>query len=246
MRLRGLAEFARGVAQLIYPNACLICDSPQPNGPGFRHGLCLECHRAVTEDPHVACPRCAATVGPHADVVNGCPTCREVGHAFDRVVRLGPYDGRLQEAILRIKSAAGEPLAEMLGRVVADARRPALKDLGVELVVPVPLHWRSHWARGYNQAAAVAREVAVAHRLRFEPWWLRRLKRTTQHAQPSAMARRENVKGAFRAKPGASPAGRVVLLVDDVMTTGSTASEAARVLKAAGASSVVVLVLARR
>lgn len=148
--------------------------------------------------------------------------------------------------MLRIKSGAGEALAEMLGRVTAETKAPALKALGVEAVVPVPLHWRRRWARGYNQAAGLARELAATIGLRFEPGWLRRVKPAPQQAQPSRTARQENMKGAFLARPGASLSGRVVLLVDDVMTTGSTASEAARTLKAAGAGKVVALVLARR
>ena len=75
---------------------------------------------------------------------------------------------------------------------------------------------------------------------------LRRVKPVSQHAQPSASARRENIRGAFAARPRASLAGRAVLLVDDVMTTGATAAEAARVLRAAGVARVVVAVLARR
>ena len=246
MWLRGLTELARGIAQLVYPNACLICDAPEPDGTPFRHGLCSECERSVSEDPSPACPRCAETVGLHTDLSAGCAVCRDEALGFDQAIRLGPYDGRLRDAILRMKHAPGEPLAEMLGRVAAGMEAPALKSLGVQVVVPVPLHWRRRWWRGYNQAAAVARELASALGVAFEPWWLRRVKPTSQQVQPSRTARQENMKGAFRAKHRASLAGRTVLLVDDVMTTGSTASEAARALKAAGAGTVVALVLARR
>jgi ComF family protein len=246
MWLRGLTELARGIAQLIYPNACLICDTPEPENTPFRHGLCSQCERAVRDDPSATCPRCAKTVGAHTDLSSGCAMCRDESFGFDQVIRLGLYEGRLRDAVLRMKHSSGEPLADMLGRVAAEVKAPALKALGVQAVVPVPLHWRRRWWRGYNQAAAVAREVAVALGLPFDPRWLRRVKSTPQQVQPSATARRENVRGAFRAKTRASLGGRTVLLVDDVMTTGSTASEAARTLKAAGAGQVVTLVLARR
>jgi len=134
----------------------------------------------------------------------------------------------------------------MLGRTLAETRGEAVKAAGVDVVVPVPLHWRTGWSRGYNQAAAVAREVATSRGLGFLPRCLKRVKLAAQHAQPSAAARRESIKGAFRSRPRASVRGRNVLVVDDVMTTGSTADEAARVLKAAGAARVVVAVLARR
>jgi ComF family protein len=179
-------------------------------------------------------------------VADGCPACRDQAFAFERAFRLGPYDGRLREGVLRIKSSAGEPLAEMFGRVVAEVIGPRLLMGRVEVVVPVPLHWRRRWARGYNQAEAIARELAGAVGAPHEPGWLRRVRPVAQQLQPSAAARRENVRGAFRATAGARAAGRRVLLVDDVMTTGSTAGEAARVLRAAGAAGVVVAVLARR
>ncbi len=176
----------------------------------------------------------------------GCPACRDRGFRFDATIRLGPYDGRLRDAVLRMKSAPGEALAEMAGRLLADERRDALKAAGVGVVVPVPLHWRRRWARGYNQAEAIARELAARLGLPCLPRALRRVWPAPQQAQPSATARRENVRGAFRVAPRASGPGRAVLLVDDVMTTGSTAGEAARVLKEAGAAKVVVAVLARR
>lgn len=245
MSVRWLAEVGRGVLHLLYPNACLICDTPEPGGGPYRHGLCSACHAAVTADPHDRCPRCASTVGPHTDLSNGCPKCHGRGFAFSRAVRLGPYDGRLRDAVLRMKRAAGEGLAERMGQLFAETGDGVLKEFRPGLVLPVPLHWRRRWARGYNQAGAVARELAAGIGAEFRPGWLRRIKTATQTAQPSATARRENMKGAFRVRPGARLAGRAVLLVDDVMTTGATAEEAARVVRQAGATAVAVAVLAR-
>src|SRR5204863_6890690 len=133
-----------------------------------------------------------------------------------------------------------------MGRVFWEAACAPLRSAGADVVVPVPLHWRRRWARGYNQAAAVGRELALGLGAKFAPELLRRVRHTPQQAQPSASARRENVRGAFRAASGARVAGRTVLLVDDVMTTGSTAGEAARTLREAGAKRVVAAILARR
>lgn len=144
-----------------------------------------------------------------------------------------------------MKSGSGEALAEMLGRIQAEQNAAHLQAAGIQAVVPVPLHWRRRWTRGYNQAEAVARELAGTLGVVFGAGWLRRVKPATQHAQPSASAREANIRGAFRCRPRASLAGRTVLLVDDVMTTGSTVGEAARMLRQAGAGGVVVAVLAR-
>ena len=89
MASRGLFEFARGVAQLIYPNACLLCGSPEADRGGFRHGLCIECQRAVTDDPLDTCPRCAATVGPHTEMPpTSAPLREKIGDATQLRPRL--------------------------------------------------------------------------------------------------------------------------------------------------------------
>lgn len=242
---RGLVELARGAADLIFPNACLLCDAPQAGVEPFRHGFCSVCRDALTADPAERCPKCAATVGPHTDLTGGCPACRKRGFAFDATVRLGPYDGVLRSGILRAKGSAGEAVAEMLGRSFAEVRSGELRALNATVVVSVPLHWRRRWTRGYNQAGAIAREVASALGLSYRPNWVVRTRHAEQHAQPSASAREENVRGAFRVRRRASFAGATVLVVDDVMTTGSTIAEVARVVRAAGATRVAAAVLAR-
>ena len=241
MSLRRLSGLAAGLLDLLYPNTCLLCDAPGPD----RHGLCSLCLDAVTTDPHLACPRCAATVGPHATLSDGCLACRGRAFAFSAAVRLGPYDGRLRDAVLRQKVLAGEGLAERMGAALAEVRGPALKAFAPSVVIPVPLRWRRRWGRGYNQAEAIARDLATGLGVDCRPGWLRRVRSATQSAQPSATARRENMRGAFRVGRGASLAGRRVLLVDDVMTTGATLDEAARAVKQAGAAAVGVAVLAR-
>jgi len=246
MWLRGLTEVARGAAELVFPNACSICSAPEREGAEFGHGLCTACRSAVTDDPHDLCSYCAATVGPFVDVSNGCPVCRDLSHGFDAAIRLGAYGGTLRDAILRMKHSPGEGVAELLGRVAGEARECAIRTHGITTVVPIPLHWRREWSRGYNQAGSLAREIGALLGVPVKPRVLKRVKPASQHAQPSAAARRENGKGAFRARANASVARQTILLVDDVMTTGSTASEAAKVLKAAGAAKVVAFVLARR
>ncbi len=246
MRLRGLSELVRGITQLIFPNTCLICDVAEVDCSKFRHGLCSNCLQDVSPNGDLACPRCAMTVGPHTDVSRGCSVCRGVSLGFDRAIRLGPYEGRLRDAVLRIKSGSGEGLAEILGRVLWERVSERLTTTRFDIVVPVPLHWRRRLARGYNQSAALGKELAVGLGVEFAPNLLMRVRHTPQQIQPSAAARKENVRGAFRIKRHASLADRAVLLVDDVLTTGSTAGEAARTLREAGARQVIVAVLARR
>ena len=249
MALSPVREHARtlaaGLSDLLWPRSCLVCDrridALSPAGC-----VCEACRQALTSDRAETCPRCASTVGPFTDTTGGCVQCRGVSYRFDRAVRLGAYDGLLREAVLRLKHEAGEPLAEELGGLLAASRCEELRYLSVDVVVPVPLHWRKRWLRGYNQSAAVARGVADALGVPFRPAWLTRTRPTVSQTTRSPTMRWENVRGAFRARAGAAVRGVRVLLIDDVLTTGATASSAAGALRDAGAAQVAVAVLAHR
>jgi ComF family protein len=206
--------------------------------------FCAACRVTLTTDPFETCPRCAGTVGPFAHCEDGCSRCRNVPYEFERAVRLGPYDGLLREMILRLKHPTGQMLADLLGDLWAEQAGPKLRALGAEVVIPVPLHWWRRFARGYNQSEALARALAHHLSLPCRSGWLRRVRNTPQQTRQTPAGRRENVKNAFRARPRAALRGKTVLLVDDVLTTGSTCSEAARALRAAGAARVVAAVLA--
>jgi ComF family protein len=246
MARHGLRDFVRGFLDLIFPNSCQICDAEASDDDILRHGLCSECWAAVTVVPQNRCVRCGQAMGPHSECTEGCVACRTVSFGFRAVVLLGIYDGRLREAVLRMKRSTGESLAENMGRVFGECRRDRISELRSDLVVPVPLHWRRAWHRGYNQAAAIAEQLAWVAGVPYSRGCLKRTRHTPQQLQPSSAARRANVRGAFRVRKGVRLTGKRILLVDDVMTTGSTASEASRTLREAGASEVVVAVLARR
>jgi ComF family protein len=159
-------------------------------------------------------------------------------------LRLGSYEGLLREVILRLKHLSGDGLAELLGELWAEHADAKLRDVHANAIVPVPLHWRRRWKRGYNQSLALARGLAARLRVPCRPSWLRRIRHTPEQTQQTPNARRGNVRGAFRAPAKILP-GHTILLVDDVMTTGSTAHEAATALRNAGATRVIVAVLAR-
>ncbi len=236
-------QFCRGLVQLLYPNTCWICQQLLPEEHA---GFCPSCLAALTSDPFPICPRCAGTVGPFLHLPEGCINCRNETFAFDRVIRLGPYEGLLRETILRLKHWSAEGLGERLGQLWAQERGDQLRALTADVVVPIPLHWRRHLRRGYNQSQALARALAAALGLPCRPRCLRRVRPTPwQSQQVSPTTRRENLRGAFAQRSGVSLEGKTVLLVDDVLTTGSTAHEAARALRAARPARIHVAVLAR-
>jgi ComF family protein len=237
-------ELTQGLLQLLYPGTCQLCS--RPLAPGQPH-FCEACRAALTTDPFSTCPRCAATVGPYADLDGGCTHCRGLHFHFERVLRLGPYHDNplLRQTILRLKHSSGEQLAEVLGELWAAHSEGVLRASGADAIVPIPLHWWRRWTRGYNQSAALARAIAARLGAPYRPAWIRRTRATPMQTSQPFTNRRANVRGAFRAGPPQQIAGKAILLVDDVLTTGNTCNEAAQALHAMGAARVVVAVLAR-
>src|SRR5260370_12864646 len=234
--------FTQGLLQLVYPATCLCCAGPMPD---YQARLCDSCRRSLSNSTQPVCPRCAATVGPYVQVGSGCTQCRKESFHFERVLRLGPYEGMLREVVLRIKQLSGEDLAEAIGKLWAEVSLASLHQLGAQVVIPVPLYWFKRLRRGYNQSEGLAQALAIKLHVPYLGRLLRRTRNTPQQTQRVGVNRRDNVRDAFRAPASPKLTKKTVLLVDDVLTSGSTASEAARALKKAGAGKVFVAVLAR-
>lgn len=178
-----------------------------------------------------------------------CPVCRRVEHPFLRAVAYGSYDGGLRELIHLLKYNAVRPAANVLGRMLAEALVALEPELGPGrvLVVPVPLYKGKRRHRGFNQAELIAR--SALNNLRDERLLLTgvllRTRATQSQIGLTSHQRRENMRGAFAVPSAAEVTGREIVLVDDVYTTGTTATECARVLRKAGAAKVWVATVAR-
>jgi ComF family protein len=160
-------------------------------------------------------------------------------NGFDSASSYGFYEGSLRKLIHLYKYAGVHTLARPLGNYLLAALP---RQERMDVIVPVPMHWRRKWSRGFNQSELLAREVSRRTGVPLAPA-LRRAKTTPPQAGLSDHERRRNVTGAFRSTQALE--GRHVLLVDDVMTTGATVSACAAVLKRCGAARVTVLTLAR-
>lgn len=237
-----LSTLKDGLTRLIYPDVCWVCG----NFGATETRLCETCEHRLTTDGQPTCPRCSSSVGPHVPLEDGCVQCRDEKYAFDRAFRLGPYDELLRAVILRFKNSKDDSLADVIGSVWARKLAPRLAALAPAAVVPVPLHWTRHyWERGFNQSEVLARCLARQLQIPCYRHCLRRLRRTPRQTQQESIpARRANVHGAFQARARFDLAGKTVVLVDDVLTSGATASEAARALRALKPAKVVVAVLA--
>ena len=236
---RGVREAAEALA---FPTECQVCGL-DPIGDG---AVCDDCRVELVEAAGVACMRCAMPVGPHADAEGGCGACRGRRLGFDAAVALGPYQGPIRHLCLRIKRRDQAWLAPSLADLLVEARGDAMRAIGAGAVAPVPLHWARKRRRGYDQAEALAIRLAARLDLPMaRP--LRRVRATEPLGPLGRVDRQRLMRGVFRADRhrAARLAGRAVLLVDDILTTGATCGAASRALKAAGVGAVVAVVIGR-
>ena len=175
------------------------------------------------------------------DETGRCALCRLGLQGFDAVYSYGSYEGTLRQLVHLFKYGGVRPLGRTFGRFL-DQALP--RETSFDVIVPMPLHWFKQWQRGFNQSNDLAREIGKKWNVPVRSV-IRRKKATRPQAGLTNAKRRANMSGAFRMPRGRSLAGMRVLLVDDVVTTGATASACARVLKRAGAAHVALLALAR-
>ncbi|BAL23331.1 ComF family protein [Azoarcus sp. KH32C] len=224
--IRAVSAF---VSDRLLPNDCFVC--------GCGAGRELLCERCRGELPlaYDCCPVCAIPVKGGAV----CGSCQREPPAFDASVAalsyLFPADRLLQALKYGGRLAVSQLLAQLLLEWVAPAEEAVL--------VPMPLHERRLRERGFNQAVEIARPLARAWKLPLELEAVRRVRDTVSQATLPWSRRRVNMRGAFRCDT--SFAGKTVIVIDDVMTTGATLDELARTLKASGAARVENCVVAR-
>lgn len=229
----------RAVVDAVLPPRCLACGATVGE-PG---ALCSACWSAMTFFTPPWCAVCGLPF-PHP-MGDGalCPECARGRASWDRARAVIRYDKHSRRLVLGLKHGDRTHLAGPLGGWMRRAGGEVLD--GADLLVPVPLHWTRLFARRYNQAALLAHAVHAAGGPPVAPDWLVRRRRTPPQGRLGALARARNVRGAFALRPGRAVKGRRVVIIDDVLTTGATIEECARVLRRAGAASVGVLTLAR-
>jgi ComF family protein len=191
-----------------------------------------------------ACELCAMPLAAHGAP---CPYCMGKGAPhFERIIRLGVFEDPLKHLIHQMKYHKRWALGEFLAARLFGTERAKGLLTETQAIVPVPLHFRRHVSRGYNQADVIARKIARLNRRTPVVHALRRMRNTeTQTNLHSHDKRVENVRGAFALRRAAKNLrGKHVIVVDDVMTSGSTMLEVARTLKRAEPASLCAICLA--
>ncbi len=252
MALTFLANFrphflrlAEAGGRLLFPPHCVVCGHPTAEDED--RYLCRACIGQIhfVHDP--TCAKCGHEIGPYVGQGPRCANCRNLPLRFDRAVAAAHHAGSARAMVLGLKFAARKhnvhPLAKLLVSRLHDTGLPDR----VNVIVPVPLHRTRARTRGFNQSELLALALADLLGLPVQIGNLRRIVDTPPQTQEMSLARRRaNVKGAFAVRKPKALAGKSVLLVDDVLTTGATASECAGLLKRAGAERVFAATATRR
>lgn len=219
------------LARLLVPcGSCLLCTADSAGSP-----LCPACIADLPRLPSGRCPQCGEAI----PVSERCGACLKKPPHFDACHALFPYQFPTDRLIQALKYGHQLALAKWFGQGLA----AALSGTAAELIVPLPLHPQRLAERGFNQAMEIARQLEKALALPVDRKTLVRTRITPPQAEQPFKARRANVRGAFECRGDLS--GKRILLIDDVLTTGATADECARVLKGHGAARVEVAVVAR-
>jgi ComF family protein len=244
----GVDAALRHVANFLYPPRCAVCGDRF--GLESEHCVCEACLARVEKIPTPICAICGAPMQSALASEDRCPLCLDRRPHFATARAIARYrpsaesDRRsLPSLIRRHKYGLDQSLQKALAEFLGDDLPYSSADCDV--VIPVPLHPRRLWWRGFNQAALLAMTISRRLERPLELAALIRSRMTTPQTSQDHDARRRNVRRAFAVTRPARIRGKRILLVDDVMTTGATVDECARVLMAAGAARVDVVTLAR-
>lgn len=240
---RRVAEWGNALRDMVYPPQCLACGGEL--AAGERKHFCELCLYELGLFSGATCDRCSAPRPFEMPSVKGCGHCMNQRLRFDAAIALGPYDGLLRDLVLATKRSYGETKAIGLGRLLMEQRGDELRSAQIDVVCGVAMHWRRRLRRMACGPALLAELIARELGIPYAANLITRRRSTVPQFQLPRSQRRQNVRRAFTMGWGHRLNGAHVLLVDDILTTGATCSEIARVLKRGGARRVTVAVLAR-
>lgn len=239
-----LRDLFKGLRDLIYPSHCLACENKIE--PAEKQELvCANCWEKIECNLPPFCASCGRHLGPESIEKNTCLSCKKERFNFDRAFSPCTYTGTVKKLIhefkYRGKDYLGKPLAGLMNEFIRDYCLPIEH---LDFIIPVPLHESRLREREFNQAQILSEQVGKEFNKEVLTGALIRNKPTKTQAELNAEERRQNVDKSFSVSKPERIKDRNLLLIDDVLTTGSTSNEAAKTLKQAGAKIVLLLTLA--
>ena len=235
------SELFQAAVSLLYPATCTVCRKQVRAG----EYLCEECEAKIVRIVPPFCETCSEPFEGSINIAFSCANCAHRTIHFDAAVAVYRGRGIVRDVIHEFKYNRQMHLRHLVARwlrAALDDER--LSDYSFDVMVPVPLHPARQRERGFNQASLLAKLLCAQTSIPCTPS-LKRVRYTTTQTALDRSERMENLHNAFRLRKNADVRGLRVLLIDDVLTTGSTLSECARVLKRAGAISVHAATAAR-
>ncbi len=231
----------QSVLDAVYPPTCAMCDAETVQ----TGHLCAACWRGTRFLSGGVCELCGAPLAGESEPGDRCDECLFTSRPWSRGRAALAYEGRARTFVLRLKHGDRLDLVPPAARWMVRAGAPIWPE--APLLVPIPIHWMRRLRRRYNQAALLAHGIARLTGAEVAPMALIRIRHTAPMQDRTRAQRAEDLADAIAPHPrqGGRMAGRSVMLVDDVMTSGATLAAAARAARAAGAADVRVLALAR-
>ncbi len=225
---------------LLWPTVCINCRTQIAQ---HQDQFCHQCWTQLSAcNTGCYCNRCGRDTTEYGLINDACPACQQQQFNFHQIVRAGTYSGTLRNMVLAFKNSHCQ-----LAPILADLAKTALDTApfrdNIEYFLPVPLHWKRRFSRGYNQSLLIAKILArQSAELNTD---LVRIRNTpVQPSMNTPAARARNVADAFAVRKDHNFEGKCICLVDDIKTTGATLNECAKVLNQTGAAKVYALVLA--
>ncbi len=234
------------ILDILYPRFCYVCKKPLNETQNFY--LCFSCWRKIPLIRHEACLQCGMPVGKGIETTKVCLVCQKEKFAFSQARCAGEYNDSLRELLLSFKFHGITQLRFPLGALLYWKIKNTPFPQKPQIIVPVPMSYSSQIQRGYNQAVLLAENLS--HRLKIPcfPHLLEKIKTTKPQSELQRQERKKNLVSCFRIEGDyykKQCKDKIVLLVDDILTTGNTASECSKVLTQAGAQKVYVATVAR-
>lgn len=238
-----IRDIFSGLLDVLYPRHCFACDKSLHEEKNTY--VCESCLEIIEATEAKRCIKCGLKSGPGiTSSSKGCPECKNANLGFEKSLFVSDNIEPMRTLIHQFKYKKHMCLAAPLGSLLVNLLHQ--KTIGkIDAVVPVPLHWKKKQERGFNQSELMAKEISKKLSIPIYTNNLFRDKNTLSQTQLSRTQRQKNVKGAFKVKNSEIFYQKNILLVDDVLTTGMTASECAKSLENAGTSKVFLIALAR-